>query len=110
VFSVSLNIELLRRLARRLARLLRVSSAVIKLRIQNQLAPVFSSTSLIKTTRQIVEMARGYEDINVKLKALQTLARLWINQDLLSISVLNTLSNGALELFNLKKTHGKKSS
>jgi len=103
VFSVRLNIAFLRTSARRLARLLRFSSAVIKLWIQNQLAPFFSSTTLIETTRQIVEMARGYEDINVKLKALQTLAMLWINQDLLSISVFSTLSNSALELFNLNK-------
>jgi hypothetical protein len=37
------------------------------------------------------------------LIALQTLAKLWINQDLLSISVFSTLSNSALELFNLNK-------
>jgi len=103
VFSVSLNIDSLRTSARRLARLLRFSSAVIKLWIQNEFAPFFSSTSLIKTTRQIVEMATSLGDINVKLIALQTLAKLWINQDLLSISVFSTLSNSALELFNLNK-------
>ena len=107
MFSVSLNIDSLRTSARRLARLLRFSSAVIKLWIQNEFAPFFSSTSLIKTTRQIVEIATSHGDINVKLIALQTLARLWINQDLLSISVFSTLSNSALELFNLNEHQWK---
>ena len=87
----------------KLARLFSLNLAVWKLLIQSQLGPFSSSAKLLSTARQIVETARKCDIFSVKLKALVALTRLWADQDLLSISLLSSLSHFALELFNLNE-------